>query len=213
MGTDPDITAMAFHRYGEVDLGRMSVRVWFVSYKCEASGPITLRAGTVPGNEVVKSGDDAPTSLTLPAMPVYFCCGASRIIFETVQRDYNKYRNPADKPDKDGREEAVKGADLDAFLEEKMLCKQERNAGDKSKEEVDATWLFVTAVGHNDVSSKKGSLDLVHTLAGKVQRAQRKSDATVVQLSKKNEKMGAAVEGPSFDWWLRRDIWFEEAVE
>lgn len=60
------MTAMNFHRCGEVDSGRTAVRDGFVSYNFETGSVIGLEAETIPANRRVRSSDEAPISFTLP---------------------------------------------------------------------------------------------------------------------------------------------------
>lgn len=107
-----------------------------------------------------------------------------------MQWNYNKYRGLENKPGEARREENAESVDRHALLEKDLLWGQVGDAGDVTKEVLDATRLIFTAVGHDVPISEKGYLDLLRGLSDKVQKAQRKTDATTRQLSEKERKIG-----------------------
>lgn len=65
MGTDPVLTALAFHRCGEADSYKIAVRDGFVSYDCYTAELYGLSKEVVQERKRVRDEDGIPTTVTL----------------------------------------------------------------------------------------------------------------------------------------------------
>lgn len=84
----------------------------------------------ISANKQVRSSDDAPTSFTLPAVPIYFHPGVLRTTFTVVRRDDDRYRDPAENPEEAGERKVAEGVDLDDWLKGDLLWRQAVDASD-----------------------------------------------------------------------------------
>lgn len=73
MGTNPDLTARAFYRCGEVDWSRTAVKDEFKSYDCSSGKVYGLGKEVVLVRKRITEVDEASTTVTLEAIPVTFC--------------------------------------------------------------------------------------------------------------------------------------------
>lgn len=113
------------------------------------------RADNVHGSNRMTGRYDVPASVTLHAVPNYYRAGLSRVAFETVQCDHERYRSPAKKLDESAGGVPSKRATLDTLIEEDLFWKQARDAANMTGEALAGTQLLVSAVGHDVPASKR----------------------------------------------------------
>lgn len=99
MGTDDVKTALPFYHCGEAYSDKTPVQDGFVSYRFRTGEVIGLAAETILVKKRVRGGDDKSTSLTLPALPVYFRSDVSQIALQSIRSHSDKYRRLADSSD------------------------------------------------------------------------------------------------------------------
>lgn len=139
----------------------------------------------------MKSRDEAPTSFSLLAVPVYFQSGVSRTTFEAIQRDCDKYRGRANKPDDAEVPETAGCVDLDALLEQDMLWNQTGNADEVTKVVLNVKRSLVNVVGHYVLISEKGYLDLVRARIVRCRRRSPRRRLLLGKFMRTSERLGS----------------------
>lgn len=140
-----------------------------------------MEAKTVLASKRVRSNDDAPTSPTLPVVPVYFRPGILQVTLKVLWRDYDKQHSLAEKADEAAGQGNAEELEFDALLDQDQVWGQADDDDDLTEKALEATRSLGTTVGPKVPVPKKYHLELVSTFHDNIQKSRRKSETTVWQ--------------------------------
>lgn len=91
MGTDPFLTTLVIHRCTDTDWTKKTLLEGFVSYGSNSGEVFDLKEEIAPATKCACCASVAPTSDTLPVIPVVYRAGILRVTLVSMRCSYEEY--------------------------------------------------------------------------------------------------------------------------
>lgn len=148
MGTDPVLTALAFHLCREVDWEKTALKECFVSHDFLTGRVYGLSEEAVQGKKRMRGVDGVPTTVTLAAVLVTFHAGVSGVALASTRQDYDAYRRREDERGEADRAGASGEVGLDAMLWKDLVWADADDTQGITEEALLVKSSLVSAVGN-----------------------------------------------------------------
>lgn len=168
MATDPLLTALAFHRRGEVLCQKNVLKSETKSYDFRTDAVYALRKKAMQAEKRLIVADGVPTTVTFAAVPIAFRVKVSRIDLASIRKVYDAYCSRMGNYCEAKRAKVSAGVGLNTLLEKDLLGAGDGDMKGAIKNLLLATRSFSSVVHYEVPVRKDGCADLLRSLAGEV---------------------------------------------